>query len=136
LLINPVYTYKATSRQVYLPAGQGWYDLYSGKYTAGGKAITADAPYERMPVFVKAGSIVPTGPDVQYTDEKPADVITLFVYAGKDGSFNLYEDEGTNYNYEQGKYSIIPITYNDQTKTLAIGKRQGSFTGMLAKAEV
>lgn len=131
LYINPVYTYKATSRQVYLPAGQGWYDLYSGKYTEGGQSITADAPYERMPVFVKAGSIIPTGPDMQYVNEKPADVITLFVYAGKDGSFNLYEDEGVNYNYEQGKYSIIPITYNEQTKTVTIGKRQGSFTGML-----
>jgi len=131
LYISPVYTYKAINRQVYLPAGQGWYDLYAGKYTAGGQTITADAPYERMPVFVKAGSIIPTGADIQYTGEKPADVITLFVYAGNDGSFDLYEDEGVNYNYEQGKYSIIPITYNEQTKTLMIGKREGSFTGML-----
>lgn len=133
LLINPVYSYKATNRQLYLPTGQGWYDLYSGKYTEGGQTITADAPYERMPVFVKAGSIIPTGPDLQYTGEKPATVITLFVYTGKDASFNLYEDEGTNYNYEQGKYAIIPITYSEQTKTLTIGKRQGSFTGMLTK---
>jgi alpha-D-xyloside xylohydrolase len=103
LLINPVYTYQATSRDVYLPAGQGWYDLYSGKYFDGGKTIIADAPYERMPVFVKAGSIIPTGADIQYTSEKPADVITLFVYTGRDASFSLYEDEGTNYNYEQGK---------------------------------
>ena len=131
LLINPVYTYKAISRNVYLPAGQGWYDLYSGKYFDGGKTITADAPYERMPVFVKAGSIVPAGPDIQYTNEKPADIITLFVYTGKDANFSLYEDEGTNYNYEQGKYSIIPINYSEQTKTLTIGKREGSFDGML-----
>ncbi|HEX5151007.1 MAG TPA: TIM-barrel domain-containing protein [Parafilimonas sp.] len=131
LLINPVYTYKATSRDVYLPAGQGWYDLYSGKYFDGGKIITAEAPYDRMPVFVKAGSIIPTGPDVQYTNEKPADVITLFVYTGKDANFSLYEDEGTNYNYEQGKYSIIPILYNEQSKTLTIGKREGGFDGML-----
>lgn len=133
LLINPVYTYKATSRDVYLPAGQGWYDLYSGKYFEGGQAITADAPYERMPVFVKAGSIIPTGPDIQYTNEKPAETITLYIYTGKDAAFNLYEDEGTNYNYEQGKYSIIPINYNEQTKTLTIGKRKGGFAGMINK---
>ena len=101
---------------MYLPAGQGWYDLYSGKYFDGGQTINADAPYERMPVFVKEGSIIPTGPDIQYTNEKPADIITLFVYTGKDASFNLYEDEDTNYNYEQGKYAIIPITYNEQSK--------------------
>jgi alpha-D-xyloside xylohydrolase len=130
-LVNPVYAYKTTDRKVYLPAGQGWYDLYTGKYFDGGKTISADAPYERMPVFVKAGSIVPTGPDIQYVNEKPADLITLFVYAGNDGGFNLYEDEGTNYNYEKGKYSVIPISYNQQTKTVTIGKREGSFDGML-----
>ncbi len=132
-LINPVYSYKATERKVYLPNGQGWYDLYSGKYFEGGQTINADAPYEKMPVFVKEGSIVPFGVDLQYTNEKPQNKITLFVYAGKDAQFDLYEDEGTNYNYEQGKYSIIPISYNEQTKTITIGKREGAFNNMLAK---
>jgi alpha-D-xyloside xylohydrolase len=86
-----------------------------------------------MPVFIKEGSIIPFGVDLQYTNEKPQNKITLFVYTGKNVQFNLYEDEDTNYNYEQGKYSIIPIKYNEQTKTLAIGKREGSFDGMLAK---
>jgi alpha-D-xyloside xylohydrolase len=133
LLINPVYTYKATKRNVYLPSTQGWYDLYSGKYFDGGQTINADAPYERMPVFVKEGSIIPFGVDLQYTNEKPEDMITLYVYTGKNAQFDLYEDEDTNYNYEQGKYSIIPITYNESAKTLSIGKREGSFNGMLAK---
>ncbi len=131
LLINPVYKYKATERTVYLPAGQGWYNLYDGNYFTGGQTITAAAPYERVPVFVKEGSIIPAGPELQYVAEKNADPLTLFVYAGKDASFSLYEDEGLNYNYEQGAFSEIPITWNEETQTLTIGDRKGSFTGML-----
>ena len=131
LLINPVYTYKATSRTLYLPAGQGWYDLYSGKYFEGGRTIVADAPYQRIPVFVKEGSIIPCGPDLQYTAEKPADVITLYVYTGKDAGFSLYEDEGLNYNYEKGAFAEIPFIYNEQSGSLTIGDRKGSFAGML-----
>jgi len=86
-----------------------------------------------MPVFVKAGSIIPFGPELQYTSEKPADTITLNIYTGADASFNLYEDEGTNYNYEKGAFSIVPIKYNEATKTITIGDRNGSFNGMLAK---
>jgi alpha-D-xyloside xylohydrolase len=133
LLINPVYKYKQRSRELYLPKCAGWYDLYSGKFYSGAEKINADAPYERMPVFVKAGSIIPFGPELQYTSEKPADTITLNVYTGADASFNLYEDEGTNYNYEKGAYSIIPINYNEATKTITIGDRKGSFHGMLQK---
>ncbi|HPH89385.1 MAG TPA: glycoside hydrolase family 31 protein [Ferruginibacter sp.] len=131
LLISPVYTYKATSRSLYLPAGQGWYDLYTGKYNEGGKKITVDAPYERTPVFVKEGSIIPTGPDIQYTAEKPADPITLYVYAGKDASFTLYEDENGNYNYERGAFAEIPISYNEQNSSITIGERKGKFQGMI-----
>lgn len=131
LLINPVYTYKATEREVYLPAGQGWYDLYSGTYYSGGQRIRAAAPYEKMPVFVKEGSIVPVGPALQYTQQKKPDDITLYVYTGKDAAFNLYEDEGTNNEYEKGKFSNIPITYNEAGKTITIGKREGMFEGML-----
>jgi alpha-D-xyloside xylohydrolase len=131
LLVSPVYDYQARQRQLYLPAGQGWYDLYSGAYSAGGQHIKADAPYERIPVYVKEGSILPFGPDLQYTEEKPADPITLYVYTGRDASFDLYEDEGTNYNYEKGAYAILPISYTEATRTLTIGKRKGSFPGML-----
>jgi alpha-D-xyloside xylohydrolase len=133
LLINPVCECKQTNRELYLPKCAGWYDLYSGKWYAAGQKILADAPYERMPVFVKAGSILPFGPALQYTSEKPADTITLNIYTGADASFNLYEDEGTNYNYEKGAFSIIPIKYNEATKTVTINDRKGWFNGMLQK---
>jgi alpha-D-xyloside xylohydrolase len=132
LLVNPVYAYGARSRSVYLPKGNGWYDLYSGKYSNGGQTIAADAPYERMPIYVKEGSIVPFGPEIQYTGEKPADPITLYVYTGMDASFTLYEDEGNNYNYEKGAFSNIRFTYTEADKTLTIGAREGKFAGMLS----
>jgi alpha-D-xyloside xylohydrolase len=131
LLVNPVYTYKARSRRLYLPANTGWYNLYDGVYTAGGKYITADAPLDRMPLFVKAGSIIPFGPALQYTAQQPADTITLYVYTGSNGQFTLYEDEGVNYNYEKGQYSTISFQYSEANKTLTIGKREGAFPGML-----
>jgi len=131
LLINPVYTYKDRNRNVYLPAGQGWYDMYTGKYFKGGQEIKAEATYERMPVYVKEGSILPTGPELQYTSEKAADPLTVFVYTGKDATFSLYEDEGTNYNYEKGAFSTISFDYAEKGKSLTIGDRKGSFAGML-----
>lgn len=131
LLINPVASYKATSRPVYLPATTGWYDLYTGKYYKGGQTITADAPYERMPVFVKEGSIIPFGPDLQYTSEKPVDTLSLYVYVGRNAQFTLYEDEGTNNDYERGLFSSITLTYNQSAGSLTIGDRKGSFPGML-----
>lgn len=130
-LVNPVYEYKARDRWVYLPANTGWYNFYTGAYQAGRQRIDAEATYERMPLFVKEGSIIPVGPALQYASEKPADPITLYVYTGKDAAFTLYEDEGTNYNYEKGLYANIPITYNEATKTLTIGQRKGSYPGML-----
>jgi len=133
LLINPVYEDKQTTRELYLPKCSGWYDLYSGKWFEGGQKIIADAPYERIPVFVKAGSIIPFGPELQYASEKKADTITLNIYSGADGSFNLYEDEETNYNYEKGKFSIIPVKYNEASRTITIGERTGAFTGMMEK---
>jgi alpha-D-xyloside xylohydrolase len=132
LLINPVYEYKQRSKELYLPTGQGWYDLYSGKRYAGGQKIKADAPYEFMPVYVKEGSIIPFGPDLQYTDEKPADTLSLYVYSGKNASFNLYEDAGTDYDYEKGKFSTIPFTYDERSGALTIGERKGSYPGMIA----
>ena len=131
ILVNPVFTYQSKSRDLYLPAGQGWYDFYSGKYFEGGQKINADAPYERIPLFVKEGSIIPFGPDLQYVSEKKADPISLFIYTGKDACFHLYEDEGINYNYEKGLCSDIVICYSESEKTLKIEKRKGAFPGML-----
>ncbi|MGC4232409.1 MAG: glycoside hydrolase family 31 protein [Niabella sp.] len=131
LLINPVYAYKAVQRKLYLPAGQGWYHLHTGKYYTGGQYITVDAPYEQMPVFVKEGAVIPASPALQYTGEKPADPVTLFVYGGKDAVFTLYEDEGLNYNYEKGNCAHITFRYDQADKTLTIENRKGSFPGIL-----
>jgi len=131
LLINPVTEYKARTRYVYLPAGAGWYNIQSGRYYTGGQTVKADAPYTDMPIFLKEGTILPCGPELQHTAEKPADPIRLFVCTGGDGSFTLYEDEGVNYNYEKGIFSTIPLTYNENEKVLNIGEREGEFPGML-----
>lgn len=133
LMVNPVCEYKTRSREVYLPEGTGWYDLYTGKYYPGGQTINADAPYEHIPLYFKEGSIVPVGPEIQYTAQKPADTITLFVFTGKDAAFTLYEDENVNYNYEKGAYALIPFTFDNASRTLTIGNRTGSFNGMLQK---
>ena len=139
LMACPVSTYKARNRSVYFPKQSGWYDLYTGEKVieAGdvshlsSRTLIVDAPYDRIPVFVREGSIIPFGPEIQYCDEKPADLINLYVYAGKDGQFQLYEDEGTNYNYEKGKFATIEITYDDASRTVTFGKRNGQFNGML-----
>ena len=131
LMVNPVTEYKARSRNVYMPSAYGWYDVRTGRHYAGGTVIEADAPYEWMPLFAREGSLIPTGPDIQYTGEKEADPLTLWVYAGADGAFELYEDEGDNYNYEDGAYTLIPLTWNEAERTLTIGKREGEYRGML-----
>ena len=136
LMVCPVYQYKARTRTVYFPQSEGWYDFYTGKYLEGGREIVYDAPYERMPLFVKAGSILPVGPNIQSTAESKGDDLTLYVYRGADGSFTLYEDEGINYNYEKGRYSMIPIHYNENNGQLVIGARQGEFDGMLKERDI
>ncbi len=133
LLVCPVYEYRSRSRKVYLPAGNGWYDLYSGTYFPGGTQVEADAPLERIPVFAKEGSIVPLGPDIQFTGEKPPDPVLLFVYTGRNAIFTLYEDEGTNYGYESGLFSSIDLMYDEQEKELTIGDRKGGYPGMPEK---
>jgi alpha-D-xyloside xylohydrolase len=130
LMAAPVYEYGARNRTVYFPAGADWYDFYTGTCTRGGKTVTVEAPYERMPLYVRSGSILPIGEEIQHTGERPESEITLYVFAGQSGHFTLYEDEGVNYNYEQGKYTTIPIGYNDDTRTLVIGARNGTFDGM------
>jgi alpha-D-xyloside xylohydrolase len=131
LLVNPITEYKARKRKVYLPNGSGWYDLKSGRYYKGGQTIEANAPYTDIPLFIKEGSIIPYGPEIEYTSEKPANPIRLFVYTGADASFELYEDEEINNNYENGNFTIIPFEYNNTNETLLIGKRKGEFPGML-----
>jgi alpha-D-xyloside xylohydrolase len=126
----------AKTRKVYLPGADQWIDFWTGKTFEGGQTITAPAPIEIMPLYVKAGSIIPLGPFIQYTTEKPADPIELRVYPGADGKFELYEDENDNYNYEQGKYAVIPFSWNDKERTLTIGDRQGEFSGMLKERTI
>jgi alpha-D-xyloside xylohydrolase len=132
LLVNPVTAYRARSRPVYLPR-TAWYDFWTGQRLAGGRTVEAAAPYDRIPVYVRAGSILPVGPELQYTDEKPADPITLMVYMGADGDLSLYEDDGTSYGYERGQFARIPLRWDERTRTLIIGRREGSFPGMLER---
>lgn len=132
LLVNPVVTAGASSRNVYLPASTGWFDFWTGASYTGGQTISANAPIQTMPIYVRAGSILPYGPSIQYAMET-VDPIELRVYPGANGSFTLYEDEGDNYNYESGSYATIPFTWDDTAKTLTIGARTGSFPGMLAQ---
>ncbi|MFC3550518.1 TIM-barrel domain-containing protein [Lysobacter cavernae] len=132
-LVAPVSEFKATQRAVYLPAGSDWYDFYSGKKVAGGQKIAAAAPLERMPLFVRAGSIVPMGPVQQWVGEKPDAPLTITVYIGSDGAFSLYEDDGKGYGYEKGESSRIALAWNDKNGELTIGAREGSFEGMQAQ---
>ncbi|MCX6255005.1 MAG: DUF5110 domain-containing protein [Bacteroidia bacterium] len=131
LMVAPVYKYKARDREVYFPALCGWYDFYTGKFINGGQKQNVDAPYEKLPLYVREGTILPIGPEIQYTDEKPVDPVTLFVFTGKDCTFTLYEDEGTNYNYEKGACSTIKFSSNNESRTLTIGERKGEYNGML-----
>jgi len=124
---------KEKSRNVYLPSGNSWFDFWTGKNFQGGNTIKADTPIEIMPLFIKAGSIIPMGPFLQYSTEKPADPIELRIYPGADEKFVLYEDENDNYNYEKGIYSTIEFNWNDAKKILTISDRNGKFPGMLEK---
>jgi alpha-D-xyloside xylohydrolase len=132
ILVAPVYDYNARSREVYLPAGT-WYNFYSAKSYEGGQRIKVDAPLEKIPLFVKSGAIIPAGPDIQYTEEKKADPLTLYIFPGANGSFKIYEDENTNYNYEQGEFATIEVSYDNVSKQVTIGKREGRFKGMLSQ---
>lgn len=117
--------------EVYLPKGVQWYDYWTGQCYAGGEKVKADAPIAHSPLYVKAGSILPMGRDLQYSNEKPWDEMTLTVYPGNNTTFTLYEDEGDGFGYQQGEYTEIPMTWNDRSHTLTIGERKGSFKGML-----
>ncbi len=129
ILVNPVTEPGAETRHLYLPKAE-WFDFWTGKSTPGGKSIDTPVSLDRIPLYIRAGSILPIGPDVEYAAEKPADPLELRVYPGANGSFTLYEDENDNYNYEKGMHATIPIQWDDGAKTLTVGQRTGSFPGM------
>ena len=132
IMVTPVTTAGAKEQAVYLPAaGAPWYNFWTGETAPAGQSIETAAPVKTMPLFVPPGSIVPMGPFLQYSNEKPADPIELRIYRGADGHFTLYEDEGDTYDYEKGQYATIPISWHDATHTLEIGARSGSFPDML-----
>ena len=135
-LVAPVTKFEARARSVYLPAGADWYDFHTGAKLAGGAKVDAPAPLARMPLYVRAGAIVPVGPDVQYAAEKPGAPITLFVFTGADGSFDYYEDDGVSYGYERGEFARIPLRYDAAKGTLTLGARTGSYQGMPEKRTV
>lgn len=135
-LVAPVTGFNAREREVYLPAGAGWYDFATGAFVKGGQTVKAAAPRERMPLFVRAGSIVPTGAAIQHVAEQPDGPIVLHVFTGADGSFSLYEDDGVSPGYKQGKFARIPVRWDEGTGTLSIGAREGGYDGMPGKRAI
>ena len=119
----------------YLPKGAAWYDFWTGRRYGGGQTVTLETRFDRVPMFVRAGSILPLGPEMQYVGEKAWDNLELRVYPGADATFTLYEDEGDNYNYEQGKHATITMQWNDKARKLTIGQRQGAYEGMLQQRQ-
>ncbi len=132
-LVAPVTEPDAEEWNVYLPKGAEWYDFWTGEKQTGGQTVKKETPIDIIPLFVKAGSIIPFGPEVQFATEKKWDNLEIRVYEGANGEFTLYEDENDNYNYEKGAYSTIAFSWNDSKKTLTINDRQGSFAGMMAE---
>lgn len=132
ILVAPVTKYQATSRSLYFPAGTNWYNAYTGETVKGGQTQTVAAPLDQLPLFVRAGAILPMGPVMQYVDEKPDAPLTINVYTGADGRYSLYEDDGVSNGYEKGKFTRIPFSYNDKTGELTIGARTGQYDKMAA----
>jgi alpha-D-xyloside xylohydrolase len=130
ILVAPVTDAGATSRRVYLPAGADWYDFWTGEKTDGGQEVNRETPLNIMPLYVRAGSILPMGPELEYSNQHPDAPVELRIYPGHDASFEIYEDDGTTYDYEKGLSATIPIDWNDNTKVLTIGARHGHYPGM------
>jgi alpha-D-xyloside xylohydrolase len=130
-LVAPVTEPGVSECDVYLPGSTAWYDFWTGRRFQGGQTIKAAAPQDKIPVFVKAGSIVPMGKYLQHSSEKVMDTLEIRIYPGADGHFNLYSDEGDNYNYEKGNFVLLPLQWNEQKQTLTIGKQQGAYPGAL-----
>jgi alpha-D-xyloside xylohydrolase len=133
LLVAPITEPGVSEWNVYLPKSAKWYDFWTGKRFDGGQTIKSAASLDKVPLFVKAGSIIPMGKFVEYAGQKPADTLEIRIYKGANGRFDLYEDEGDNYNYEKGSYTIIPFEWNEQRQSLAIGDRQGHYPSCLKK---
>jgi alpha-D-xyloside xylohydrolase len=133
LLVNPVTDAGATSRSVYLPTAAAWYDFWSGERVAGNQTIQAAAAIDRIPLYVRAGAILPLGPEIEYAGDKPDAPIELRVYRGADGSFTLYDDQGDSYAYEHDAYATLPITWDDASGTLTFGARMGNYPGISAR---
>ena len=136
LLVAPVSEFGERERTIYLPAGSDWYDAESGERLPGGREITASAPRERMPLFVRAGAIVPVGRDVQWSGEDPQGPLTIHVFPGADGAFALYEDQGEDMGYARGEFARIPLRWDDAARQLTIEAREGSFPGMAATRRI
>ena len=124
------------TRRLYLPAGNDWHDFWTGQRFHGGRSIEADAPLERIPVFVRAGSIVPMGPVRQHVDDLADEPLELHVYGARDGSFRLYEDEGDGYGNEDGAFATIDIEWSDAAMRLTVGARMGEFPGMALERDL
>jgi alpha-D-xyloside xylohydrolase len=135
ILVNPVLKADASKRNVYLPAAAAWYDFWTGEAVHGGQEIEADAPLDRIPLYVRAGSILPMGPEIEYTGQDADGPIELRIYRGADGRFDLYEDAGDSYDYEKGQHAVISIRWDDTASLLTLDMRQGSFPGM-AKSRI
>src|SRR5688572_9020711 len=136
LLVAPVTVFEAREREVYLPAGAEWYEADTGRRLSGGQSYTAAAPRERMPLFVRGGAIVPTGPDVQWTGEDPQGPLTVHVFAGANGAFALHEDQGEDMGYARGEFARIPLSWDERRRTLTVGEREGSFAGMTVSRRI
>lgn len=136
IMVCPVYEYGARSKEVYLPEG-GWYDLHDGfRYIEGGASFKADAPYEHIPLYARAGQIVPTGRAIEYSAQEQDGALAIYVFGGADASFTLYEDDGLTYRYEKGEFSTIPMHWDEDGRTLTIGERLGAFPGMKESRQV
>lgn len=130
ILVAPVTEQSARTRHLYLP-GATWVDFWTGKTAAGGDAIDTPAPVDHLPLYIRAGSILPLGPDLEYAGERVPDPVEIRVYRGASGSFTLYEDENDNYNYERGVHATISFTWDDSADSLTIGDRVGTYPGMV-----
>ena len=133
LLVNPITTAGATQRLLYLPPSPVWYDFWTGETLHGDQQILANAPLDRIPVYVPAGAILPLGPESEYAGQQPEAPIEVRVYAGANGSFTLYQDEGDSYRYEKGEHATVQLQWEDAAKTLSFGERQGHYAGMPQK---
>ena len=133
ILVAPITEPDVKEWSIYLPKAAAWYDFWTGEKLSGGKTVVKETPLDIIPLYIKAGSVLPVGPIVQFATEKKWDNLEIRVYEGANGDFTLYEDEGDNYNYEKGVYSTISFSWDNAHKTLTIGDRKGTFQGILAE---